>query len=104
MEKLPYIVEMTSKRKIQIDAEEVSGVLRTIQAGGVIKVKQGIIVGSMVVDVVLDEDRYKELSRKRAEIEKHNEFQKKYDEGKNLREFKGLAPLKDIFTETLKLK
>jgi hypothetical protein len=94
---------MTSGRKIRIDADEVEKVAKAISTGGFFPARQGIIVGSMVVDIVLDEERQNEFLRLTNQVKKHNDFQKKYHDGKDLRKMPELQPLQNIFKEIPRL-
>lgn len=54
-----YLVHLT-KAKIQIDEDEVGKVLRGIEVGSVVVVRQGIIHPSYFVAIVRDDARIKE--------------------------------------------
>lgn len=100
---VPLMVEMMHKRQIRIDVDEVEKVLAAISSGKPVMVKQGLIVPSFIADIVVDEDRYKELIRQKNEVDKHNKFDKEYNEGKDQRKYVELQPLQDIFEGMKKL-
>ena len=86
-----YIVELSTKTKIKIDPSEVESVMRGINEGKMVRVRQGIINPSYVVGIYEDTER-------RIEFLENT----KHELG---RRAKGMEPLKDIFgKESLQLE
>lgn len=98
-----YIVELSNKRQIKIDADEVDVVIEGVKRGAVIKLRQGVINPSFFVDIVVDDTRTQDYREKLAAAEKHNDFQRKYHGGKDLRPLPVMASLSDIFSDIKKL-
>ena len=99
-----FIAEMSNGRKIKVDPEEVPKVVEAIRTGNIVKVRQGILNPSYLTAVVEDEARVKEFIRQQNEVKQHNEQDRKYNEGKNQRTYKGMEQLRDIFADVPKLK
>lgn len=89
--KTVYLVELSNKRQIPIDPEELAKVLNGIQTGSPVILKQGIFNPSFFVDIVRDEKRIMEV----IENNRINEF----NINQGLAKPKELQPLKDIFAE-----
>lgn len=90
----PYIVELSNRSTIEIDADEVAKVAEAISNGTFVKVRKGFINPSFVVDIVPDKERWSEHIRE-VELLQHpsNEAQKE----KLL--IDGCPKLKDAFNE-----
>ncbi len=81
-----YRVELSNKSVIQIDADEVELVLKSVAAGKPVKVRQGIINPSYIVCVTEDRERREKF----LEDMRHEPRE---------RLMQGMQPLKDILTE-----
>ena len=81
----PFIVELSTKSSVKIDADEVEKVLQAISSGSLVRVKQGIINPSYVTCIIQDKDR----------IERFFE-DTKYDSEKRLQ---GPKKLEDIYSD-----
>ena len=91
-----YVVKMSTRDNIQIDADEVALVLRGITQGQPIKVRRGIINPSFYTAIVEDVDRIKSYLDEINRIADSNLHYENYQLGhkKELPEFQSLA---DIF-------
>lgn len=99
-----YIVELSTKRTIKCDADEVAKVIEGLQTGSVVKLRQGIFNPSYFVDLIEDEERRVSFVEKIRDIERHNQQDIEYHGGKAQRRLpSGMNSLKDIFEGT-KLK
>ena len=94
-----YLVEMSNKRSIKIDEDEVGKVYEAISTGNPVKVRQGIINPSFLVDVVFDEERVNEIKGRMRDINLHNNQDRLYQGGKNQRVFTGMEKLSDILKD-----
>lgn len=86
-----YVVEMSNGSKIKIDQEEVEKVLKGIESGSVIVVKQGIINPSFFINIIQDEDRIQTMIRERRYVSTTG--------GWNVSE-NGMQPLGNLFDGT----
>jgi len=100
---IAYLVEMSNKRNVKVDPDEIGKVYNGIASGSIIRVRQGIINPSFIVDVVLDEDRVKQVRIEKREVEEHNRLAEISAGGLEKRNFKGLERLNDIFENMPKL-
>jgi len=99
-----YIVELSTKRTIKCDADEVVKVIEGLQTGSVVKLRQGIFNPSYFVDLIEDEERRISFVQKVQDIERNNRQDLDYHGGNAQRRLpSGLNSLKDIFEGT-KLK
>jgi len=80
-----FKVVLSTKHEIPLDPSEVSAVMRSIEKGAVIRVKQGIINPSYLVAIVEDKERAQSWFE-----------DQKYDP---VARGEGIKPLKDIFRE-----
>lgn len=86
-----YIIQLSNKAEVQIDADELNVVIQGIKNGGMIRVKQGLVNPSFIVTIVVDQKR----------INNFLDDTKYDDEVSQERRKQGLEPLKDIFAEVL---
>ena len=84
-----YLIELSNKRSIQIDPEELPKVLNGIKSGSPVILKRGIFNPSFFVDIVEDDKRIMEVVEHNRTID----FQIKNGMAKPSK----LEPLKDIF-------
>lgn len=99
-----YIVELSTKRTIKCDADEVVKVIEGLQTGSVVKLRQGIFNPSYFVDLIEDEERRVSFVQKVQDLVRNNHQDLEYHGGKNQRRLpSGMHSLKDIFEGT-KLK
>jgi len=101
--KKAFIVELSNKRNIKIDADEVDAVIAGVARGAVVKLRQGVVNPSFFVDIVIDEDRMKAFRQELAAAENHNDFQRKYHNGADLKPIPEMRPLADIFADIKRL-
>lgn len=86
-----YVISLSNKAEIQIDEDEVQGVMNAINDGNICMVRQGMFNPSYFVSMTLDEKRYAQYqddNRYRDNQEKNN---------------RALEPLRDIFEGVLSL-
>lgn len=89
--KLCYLIQLSNKQSIQIDQDELSIVLKGIQKGYPVKVKQGIFNPSFFICIVEDIKRTITV----LESNRNNKFRIKEGLAKPME----LKPLTDIFKE-----
>jgi len=92
-----FIVELSTKRHIKCDREEIQRVVEGISSGSIVKLKQGFINPSWFVDIVEDEERLQAFKEKIHSVLRHNIHDRDYNDGKNQIPFDVFKPLKDIF-------
>lgn len=86
-----YIIQLSNKAEVQIDADELNIVIQGIKNGGMIRVKQGLVNPSFIVTIVVDQKRIKDFLE-----------DTKYTDPETVqRRKRGLEPLNDIFEEVL---
>lgn len=95
-----YRIVMSRGDDLQIDEAELEKVFNAIATGSPAVLKRGIFNPSFYVSVVFDEKRVMEFIDEYRSIERHNEQQRKYHDGTNIKELPGFVPLKDIFEGT----
>ena len=98
-----YIVELSNKRSVQIDPDEVEKVFESVKTGNPVRVRQGLINPSFFIDMVLDDKRISDVNAEKNKIQKHNDFQK-LSRGKDFQVFNGMSPLDDIFARIPSLR
>lgn len=88
---MTYLIELSNKTKIPIDADELPKVLQGIRSGLPVIVRQGIFNPSFFVDIVEDKKRIQEI----------NEFNDtiRFQIEQGFKKPKKLEPLKDIFVK-----
>lgn len=91
-----YLIELSNKRNISIDAEELPKVLEGIKSGNPVIVKQGIFNPSFFVSIVKDEKRI-------TEVFEENKM-RKFDIEQGTAKLAELKPLENIFKELKLLK
>ena len=95
-----YIVRMSVKNMdIRIDEDEIAKVLKGIQAGAIIKVRQGIINPSFFAGITEDVERVNAYEQELRDILTNNEQCRQLNVGstKSARKFE---TLKDVFADT----
>jgi len=91
-----YLVELSTKRTIQIDEEELQIVIKAIQSGQQALLKQGMFNPSFYVCIVKDEKRIFEI------IEDNN--RNRFNIGQGTAKPRQLKPLEDIFAGSTRQK
>ena len=91
------LVIMSKGKPIQIDGDEVGKVMQAVQTGNMVKVRQGIINPSFIVNIVRDDERTRAFNEEVNSILDHNQRDRAYNDGKYQREVPTARPLKDIF-------
>lgn len=98
-----FLVEMSTKKNIQIDEDEIKKVIQGIKKGNPIIVRQGIINPSFFVDITEDKGRINEYEKNVIRIKRENK-QVEYMKIGNMRPIPKMQPLKDIFKKMKLLK
>lgn len=100
-----YKIQLSNKSEIQADDDEIQNILKGIQSGQPVMLRQGIFNPSFFVAIIRDVDRIKRFREDLLAINKHNYHDKEYDGGKDQRSLPAPQLLADIFKEMpLKLK
>jgi len=94
-----YLVELSSRRSVQIDESEIAKVKESLSSGQFVKVKQGIINPSFVVDITLDTKRMSDFRTELDRIEQHNKFNSMYNDSNYQRQYPEFRQLKDVFAD-----
>lgn len=93
---MTYIVKLSDKSEVKIEADEVDIVVAGIKSGNPVKVRQGIFNPSYFVCLIHDEDRMRRYSEELTDHHRH------YLPGETVPPFK-MQPLKDIFKDLKQL-
>ena len=95
-----YRIVMSRGDDIPFDEDELQKVYNAISSGQPAMLRQGLFNPSFYVSIIFDEKRVMEFIREFNETVRHNEQQKMYHDGQNLKQLPGFQPLKDIFAGT----
>ena len=92
-----YKILMSVGDPIQLDQDELPGVLTAIQKKQPCLVRQGLFNPSFYVTIREDTKRISEFRERVADIKKQNHFNKYYEDGKNQKPLPKMNILNDIF-------
>ena len=92
-----YTILMSVGDPIQLDHDELPKVLTAIQKKQPCLVRQGLFNPSFYVTIREDGKRLSEFRDKVSDIEKQNDFDREYCDGKEQKPLPKMKPLADIF-------
>ena len=98
MSNRPYLVQLSNKRDIEIDTDELNIVMSAIEKGTMAKVRRGFINPSFIVSIVPDKDRWeKHMGRMQIYGQGIHYNSGEFEKAKREQELKGCPKLKEAF-------
>ena len=100
-----YLITMSRGNAIQIEASEITSVLKSIETGQPCVLRQAIFNPSFYVQIQEDMERVEQFTMQFEAARKHNLFDTDCNRGEDQRILPVFEPLKNIFegSEALKL-